>query len=540
MRLRQRLLIAPMVAMVFLLVIGAEAFHSLRTQERAMNEIFTVRLAISQEVTTLRDELLIAHANVYRLLAWIKTTSSEKIEQTSKTEQARIERTIQRFDVLEKLEHLTNDEKQALQQAKPHLLKYQKSVAQAIDMASVDPAMGASAMQTADQAFYALDLSLSELSSQEREMSREAQEGIASSGKHMLYRVGISIVAAIVLGLGLSLFMASRLARQIGGEPDYAARAAQRIAAGDLTQTIEYRGSTNSLLGAMADMQRHLHQLVAELRSNADRLTGAAEDVTQAAGGVANSAQSQFDATSNMASAVEELTVSIGQVAENAQAAQDLSRQAGSLSQRGEKSMSETTQHINGLVSVVRDAAGVIRTLDEQSDQITAIVRVIKDVADQTNLLALNAAIEAARAGEQGRGFAVVADEVRKLAERTTASTAEISGMISRIQGSAQSAVDRMEHVIGDIDQGVTLAGAASTAIGEIHARTDEVNAVISAISNALHEQTATSGNIAQNVERVAQMAEANGQSATSAAQTAQRMRSLANELKAAVQRFKV
>jgi methyl-accepting chemotaxis protein len=178
--------------------------------------------------------------------------------------------------------------------------------------------------------------------------------------------------------------------------------------------------------------------------------------------------------------------------------------------------------------------------LGQQSNQISSVVQVIKDVAEQTNLLALNAAIEAARAGEQGRGFAVVADEVRKLAERTTRATAEISGVIGAIQESTRKAVTSMSSAVTKVNGGVDLAQKAGDSINQIKDGSAQVINVVDSISSALVEQNIASNNIASNVEKVAQMSDKNRASTSETASAANHMKQVADTMRLAVSQFKI
>jgi len=227
-------------------------------------------------------------------------------------------------------------------------------------------------------------------------------------------------------------------------------------------------------------------------------------------------------------------------VADHAREAHGQSIQSGEESSQGVAVIDATVKEISKIAESVHGSAGLIQGLGQQSSQIAAIVGVIKGIAEQTNLLALNAAIEAARAGEQGRGFAVVADEVRQLAERTTKATQEIGGLIDRILTDTRTAVTSMEDGVERVHDGVSQAGQAAESITRIQGSVQKVAQVMEDISAALKEQTVASTEIAQNVERIAQMSEENSSAVDETARAAQHLETLAEKLHGTVVRFRI
>ncbi len=241
-----------------------------------------------------------------------------------------------------------------------------------------------------------------------------------------------------------------------------------------------------------------------------------------------------------MAATVEQITVSIAHVSDGAREALRISRNSGELSEHGGEIIHRAAEEMRKIADTVRQTSVSIGNLGQQSTKISSIVKVIKEIADQTNLLALNAAIEAARAGEQGRGFAVVADEVRKLAERTTQSTQEVTQMIGTIQSASHAAVAGMDATIVQVDGGVALAQQAGDAINQIKTESGQVLKTVSNISTALEEQTRASNDIAAHIEKVAQMSGQNSKAAENSAGDANHLSKLADNMQTTVNRFKI
>ena len=294
--------------------------------------------------------------------------------------------------------------------------------------------------------------------------------------------------------------------------------------------------TTEAFNRLMAVFQAALGNILHDVNEVSD----AAHKLSSTSNQVAMSTAQQSEAASAMAATVEEVTVSICQVSESARQAQQISSKSGDLSSQGGTIIFDTVKDMMQLADTVRQTSSAIENLSHQSNQISSVVQVIKDLADQTNLLALNAAIEAARAGEQGRGFAVVADEVRKLAESTTQSTEEIRRVIGAIQSTTHSAVTSMSSAVIQVNAGVARAQQAGESINQIKEGAGQVITVINDISSALVEQANASDEIASNVERVAQMSEANRMSTDEAASEAIHLKGLAETMRISVSQFKI
>ena len=346
----------------------------------------------------------------------------------------------------------------------------------------------------------------------------------------------LQVVLFFVIG-----FIVRHLLRQLGGEPAYVIDIVRQIAKGNLSGEIVTRhGDSTSLLAAMKQMQGGLKDIIGGTIKTADMLTQAAHQLTTSSNNVLQASERQSDASASVAASVEEMTVSVNQISENAADAQRHASDTGNLAKEGSGAVQEVIVEMNKISETVSTSSSLITSLGEQSHQISEIVNVIKDIADQTNLLALNAAIEAARAGEQGRGFAVVADEVRKLAERTTLSTQKITEMVAAIQGGTDNAVAGMSEGNTLVNESVKIVGNAENSMARIQDGVLNVLAAVGDISRALTEQSATNNLIAKNVEGIAQMTEETSTIIKDVAASADHLERLAAQLKDSVGQFKL
>jgi PAS domain S-box-containing protein len=350
--------------------------------------------------------------------------------------------------------------------------------------------------------------------------------------------IAFSAVIAMVIGImGRSVYR--NLTR--AGDPLYLGEVIRHLSVGNLSFPIHAeKERPESVLHLVDHLQSSLRNLISLVAEEARLVTAQSQQMVQASTNVNRAVHSQSENSAAVASTTEQLTVSIQQVSENAAEALTLSRNSSDTCEEGVHVIRNAVDSMGRIAGIVRDASQTVLDLGAHSEKISGVVQVIQDIADQTNLLALNAAIEAARAGEQGRGFAVVADEVRKLAERTSTATKEIEAMIGVIQSGLQTAVTDMENGVKQVDSGMALASEAGTSIEKIRESALRVAQVVADISAALAEQRIASESIAQQIERIAQGAEENSTAAQQTTASAAALEEAAQQMQNSVSRFVV
>ena len=316
----------------------------------------------------------------------------------------------------------------------------------------------------------------------------------------------------------------------------------QLLRSGDLrTRFIPARRDIAGAIGRKADTfvssAQAMLQGVSDIAGQVGRATG---NVEAGMRNVESSAHAQNEATSSAAAAIEEVTVSIGEVAANAQQTRTTAEEASLASRNGAGVTLNARDAIRSLAETVGRSAGRVESLDKRSEEISRITGVIREIADQTNLLALNAAIEAARAGEQGRGFAVVADEVRKLAERTGNATQEISAMIESIRSETAQAVSGMRAGAEQVAEGVGLVDRVAESLNEINGEMARTSHMVADISHASSEQQAAMTQLAQNVEQVAVMTEQNVAVVMRTQETVDYLNAVTGRMRKAVQQYRI
>ena len=349
-------------------------------------------------------------------------------------------------------------------------------------------------------------------------------------------------IGAVIAGLVLSVVIGLLIARSVSRGVSALEQATSRLAKGDLTARAECnsKDELGEVAGAFNHMAGDFASLIGELRQSADQVAGAAATLSKTSDRVSEVSKAQVDGAGSAANFIEDLNAAVKEIAQRADGAVTAADEANAMSDHGQRVVAGAVQGIQQVASTVSETAGLMAALGQRSNQIGQIIQVIRGIAEQTNLLALNAAIEAARAGEQGRGFAVVADEVRNLAERTAGATAEISDMIKAIQSETGSAVAAMETGSRQVEGGVEQANQAMLALQQINGSVKRVVEMIQGIAAATRSQSQATDSITLRVEQISEMAKDNSKHIDQATHASHDLHKLSAHFQQLVSRFQV
>jgi methyl-accepting chemotaxis protein len=370
---------------------------------------------------------------------------------------------------------------------------------------------------------------------------KASTETVAENSKVLLSASKLILFSALisfVLGILGAIWLARRITRPIlDSLPIY-----ERVAGGDLTLTVAITSEDE-----IGQLGRQFNKLVTSLRELVHEVSGATREVASAATEIAASSEQmssgmheQNTQTQQVSAAIEQMSSTVIEVARKSAEAAGSANDAGQQADKGGEIVQSTIKEMTSIADEVHTTSDLIAELGKRGEQIGKIISVINDIADQTNLLALNAAIEAARAGEHGRGFAVVADEVRKLAERTTHATKEVADSITAIQHETNAAVQRMTTGTARVSEGVTLARQAGDALESIVAGAQNVAGMIQAIAAASEEQSAAAEEIARNVESISAVTRQSSDGASQAAAAATQLSAKSEQLQSLVAQFRI
>ncbi|MCD5987954.1 methyl-accepting chemotaxis protein [Pseudomonas sp. CDFA 553] len=366
------------------------------------------------------------------------------------------------------------------------------------------------------------------------------QEQVAYSSQIRNIAIAVTLLISL-MGVILTLMTTRSILRSIGGEPSIVAEFTRTIAQGDLSNHLDVvAGDTGSVAAAVGNMQQQLRQTLQEIASSANQLSTAAGKLTSVTREGANGLQKQANEIDMAATAVNQMTSAVEEVARNAEHTSRSSSSATAAAEEGSALVKKTVTAIDNMGTDIGKTSQLIGELADQSRDIGKVLDVIRGLAEQTNLLALNAAIEAARAGEAGRGFAVVADEVRALAHRTQQSTSEIERLVTGIQNGTDRAVGSMQGNTELAASTLVIAKGANEALSKINGAVSEINGLNLVIASASQEQAHVAREVDRNLVNIRDLSFQSSKGASETTSASHELSRLAEDLSGIVGRFRL
>jgi len=552
-KVKYKVIILSVIGALGMLLIAATSMLSLAVDEKIFHEVGSVRMPRVDHLQHLRGAVYHITQRDFEILSNESLSFEEQkieLQRLKPLVQAAHAEALEEIQRFEAMPFLLESNKAEWLKFKPlweAWFKYNLSYLSALDLALVNPSEATfqqlyRLIRNGNKTRYSqtmqLQTELDKLAVSQRKISDEViHDAIKGNERDTTVMISVFVLAIAVLTF-YSFSIMRQAIRPLSRARDMIAEVEKNL---DLTLRlgIDSKDEIGELSHSFDLMIGKLQSVFKTIQAQVDEVGKTVDSVATSAQEVAQSSANQSNSSSAMAAAIEEMSISINTVSSSAVEAQSMSQETGTMSEQGNQIIRKTRDEMGTIAQTVSNASKVIKNLGEESHQITSVVNVIKEVADQTNLLALNAAIEAARAGEQGRGFAVVADEVRKLAERTAQSTLDISGMVDKMQISADDAVKEMGCVVNQVESGQNLTQEAGERMQSITEGAGMASNSITEISDALKEQSQASHDLTRHVESIAQMSEENNATAESMAENAKYLGQLAGEVRVALRNFR-
>jgi methyl-accepting chemotaxis protein len=515
-----KLLVSPGAVIVFLIIFGVVSYYGFYKQNVALNDIFNKRFQNYQASAKIIKDLTEVHANIYKLMGMVGAGYNKaRTDSFSDNQFMKIKKVLADADTIMKSPNLTKEEKEYFKEVGSRVAQYERLVKIVLEGAVADMPTASILMNQADDYYWTINENVSSLIMLEKKLSQEQYSSAGKTYKWVLVISAIVFLIAAACSFWISLLMKGIIL----GPINKTIEVIESVAQGDLTKRIDV--TSRDEIGVMAT---HFNVLAEKLHDAITQVARSSNDVSSAM------------QVNSVAAASEEMSKTTSEIAHNCVVAVKSSEKANGSASSGEKIIQETIQVMNRINNRVKESAEIIKNLGVRSDEIGEIVGLINDVADQTNLLALNAAIEAARAGEHGRGFAVVADEVRKLAERTSDATKEIRGTIQSMQSETKKAVVSMEDGVNDVGQGTIEAAKSGEALKDILYQINKVTSEINQIAVASEQETATTNEIASSIQQISQVMHETSKRIQGNAEASAKLANLSKTLQEMVGQFKI
>ena len=536
MRLFGKMFLPVGVTLASLCFLSVTTVFTMRSVNEEVTKTSATRQAAQLAAQDARAGLLTVHSGAYRVLTWAGSDDAKKVEAKTKDLLAEAAKVEDRFKAWSS-GGLAQDEGALAKASSDLMAKYRKSVFQALDMATSDMTMGMSGMQTADKDFKDLDDKLAALVELEKRLTADAADAVSKRMGAAVLSTGVTALLSTVVALAIAFYLAGGVSRRLGET----ASSMRKMADGNLGVRLPDSSENDEVsdtIRAIETFKQAVARTVADMNEASGRVLSSADKSKREAVGLSSSASGQMSAVDRVVGSVERMGRDADGSLEMVEAAKDAAKRTSELARDGLSAVDVAVSGVSGISDAVRETSSTMAALADSSKRIRGMAESIRDIANQTNLLALNAAIEAARAGEQGRGFAVVADEVRKLAERTAEATGEITGTLDSIVEQTEKASSLMAGAETKTVEGVAAMDGIRAPMDGLVTASDESFADLAKLASTIGGQKATADGIVNEMRSLSTAARATGAAASSGLSVAEEIGKEADRLRQAASRF--
>ncbi len=536
-KISRKLLIGPSTAILTMLVFGAVAYTGMFSQKSAVDDLYNTRFKNYQDISGIVNRVTTIHSNVYKAISWTQAGfEAKRIEALGREQLEALKEVIKSVQQISASGSLNKEEKHLYDASLQQLSEYEKTATSVMNTVTTDYSTATTMMVPAENKFQSLNKDLQDLWGLENRLSKERYLSFSGSFRKVLVESVSVLGFAVALSFLLNFFMT----RIILAPVKKTIEVIEDVSKGDLTKRLDVASADE--IGEMSNhfnaFVHQLHEIITQLARSSSLVFSAANNLRGSAEQMSSGSAEVAAQVSSVATASEEMSRTSAEIAQSCLRAAENSKEATESVTAGDAVINETVTVMELIATRVKESAALIESLGKRSDQIGQIIELINDIADQTNLLALNAAIEAARAGEHGRGFAVVADEVRKLAERTTVATRDIGQTIKAMQAETKSAVASMQESVQKVETGTDKANKSGEALQQILRQINMVSGQINQIAVAAGQENGTTGEIANNIQQISAVTEETSKQIHGNAGEISQLARLAEELETMVGRF--